>query len=322
MAPVGPPPAGACADMQIIILGSAAGGGFPQWNCACGNCARARAGDPAAKPRSQSSAAVSADGERWFLLNCSPDVRMQIERTPALQPQRGVRHSPIAGVVLTNGDVDHVAGLLSLRERQPFVLYATSRVLAALAANPIFGVLREDLVERRALGLGEHMALSGPGSEAAGIEVEAFAVPGKVALYLEDPKAEGFGTVAEDTIGLRLSEPASGRSAYYLPGCAALTAELGRKLAGAELVLFDGTTWRDDEMAASGTGEKTARRMGHMCMDGDGGSLAAFAGLGVRRKLYVHLNNTNPALLSGSAERAAVEAAGWQVAEDGMEIVL
>jgi pyrroloquinoline quinone biosynthesis protein B len=308
--------------MQIIILGSAAGGGFPQWNCACGNCARARAGHPAAKPRSQSSAAVSADGERWFLLNCSPDVRMQIEQTPALQPRHGVRHSPIAGVVLTNGDVDHVAGLLSLRERQPFVLYATSRVLAALAANPIFRVLRQDLVERRALGLGELAALSGPGGNAAGIEVEAFAVPGKVALYLEDPEAEGFGTVAEDTIGLRLSEPASGRAAYYLPGCAALPADLGRKLTGAELVLFDGTTWRDDEMAASGTGEKTAGRMGHMCMEGVSGSLAAFAGLGVERKIYVHLNNTNPALLSDSAERAAVEAAGWQVAEDGMEIVL
>lgn len=322
MAPVGPLPAGACTDMRIIILGSAAGGGFPQWNCACGNCARARAGDPAAKRRSQSSAAVSADGERWFLLNCSPDVRMQIEQTPALQPQRGVRHSPIAGVVLTNGDVDHVAGLLSLRERQPFVLYATARVLAALAANPIFGVLREDLVEHRALELGEHTALCGPGGEAGGIEVEAFAVPGKVALYLEDPKAEGFGTVAEDTIGLRLSEPASGRAAYYLPGCAALPADLGRKLTGAELVLFDGTTWRDDEMAASGTGKKTAARMGHMCMAGEGGSLAAFAGLGVRRKLYVHLNNTNLALLADSAERAAVEAAGWQVAEDGMEIVL
>jgi pyrroloquinoline quinone biosynthesis protein B len=308
--------------MQIIILGSAAGGGFPQWNCACGNCARARAGDPAAKPRSQSSAAVSADGDRWFLLNCSPDVRMQIEQTPALQPKRGVRHSPIAGVALTNGDVDHVAGLLSLRERQPFVLYATARVLAALAANPIFGVLRDDLVERRTLALGERVALSGPGGEAGGIEVETFAVPGKVALYLEDPQAQGFGTVAEDTVGLRLSEPATGRSAYYLPGCAALPAELGRKLTGAELVLFDGTTWRDDEMAASGTGEKTAGRMGHMCMAGGGGSLAAFAGLDVRRKLYVHLNNTNPALLSDSAERAAVEAAGWQVAEDGMELVL
>jgi pyrroloquinoline quinone biosynthesis protein B len=322
MAPVGPPPAGACTDMQIIILGSAAGGGFPQWNCACGNCARARAGDPAAKPRSQSSAAVSADGEHWFLLNCSPDVRMQIEQTPALQPKLGVRHSPLAGVVLTNGDVDHVAGLLSLRERQPFVLYATARVLAALAANPIFGVLREDLVERRALGLGERVSLCGPGGEAGGIEAEAFEVPGKVALYLEDPQAEGYGTVAEDTIGLRLSEPGAGRSAYYLPGCAALPADLGRKLAGAELVLFDGTTWRDDEMAASGTGDKTAARMGHMCMAGDRGSLAAFARLDVRRKLYVHLNNTNPALLSDTAERAAVEAAGWQVAEDGMEIVL
>lgn len=322
MAPVGPLPAGACTDMRIIILGSAAGGGFPQWNCACGNCARARAGDPAAKPRTQSSAAVSADGERWFLLNCSPDVRLQIEQTPALQPRRGVRHSPISGVVLTNGDVDHVAGLLSLRERQPFVLYATARVLAALAANPIFGVLREDLVERRALRLDEVAALSGPDGESGGVDAEAFAVPGKVALYLEDPGAERFGTVPEDTIGLRLSAGGGGRSLYYIPGCAALTAELGRRLAGADVVMFDGTTWRDDEMAASGTGEKTAGRMGHMCIAGESGSLAAFAGLDAGRKIYVHLNNTNPALLSDSQERAAVEAAGWRVAEDGMEIVL
>lgn len=322
MAPVGLPPAGACTVMRIIILGSAAGGGFPQWNCACGNCARARAGDPAAKPRTQSSAAISADGEAWFLLNCSPDVRWQIEQTPALQPRGGVRHSPIAGVILTNGDVDHVAGLLSLRERQPFVLYATARVLAALAANPIFAVLREDLVERRPLGLGEVIELRGPDGKASGIEAEAFAVPGKVALYLEDPAAERFGTVAEDTIGLRLRDTNTGRALHYLPGCAALPDDLARRLNGAELVLFDGTTWRDDEMAVSGTGEKTAGRMGHMCMTGEAGSLAAFARLGVGQKVYVHLNNTNPALLADSPERAAVEAASWQVAEDGMEIVL
>lgn len=322
MAPVGPPPAGACTDMRIIILGSAAGGGFPQWNCACGNCARARAGDPAAKPRSQSSAAVSADGESWFLLNCSPDVRLQIEQTPALQPRRGVRHSPMAGVVLTNGDVDHVAGLLTLRERHPFVLYATARVLAALAANPIFGVLRADLVKRRPLGLGEVVGLAGPDGEASGISIEAFAVPGKIALYLEDPEAERFGTVAEDTIGLRLSDTATGRVLYYIPGCAALSEDLSRRLAGAEVVLFDGTTWLDDEMAASGAGEKTAGRMGHMCIAGDSGSLAAFSGLDARRKIYVHLNNTNPALLSDSHARAEVEAAGWEVAEDGMEITL
>jgi pyrroloquinoline quinone biosynthesis protein B len=322
MAPVGSLPAGACTAMRIMILGSAAGGGFPQWNCACANCARARAGDPAAMPRTQSSLAVSADGAAWFLLNCSPDVRWQIERTAVLQPRRAVRHSPIAGVVLTNGDVDHIAGLLSLRESQPIVLCATGRVLAAIAANPIFGVLREGLVERRALMLDQVIGLRGADGAPSGIEVEPFAVPGKVALYLEDPQAERFGTVAEDTIGLRIGEAAAGRSLYYIPGCAALPEDLARRLSGADLVLFDGTTWRDDEMAASGTGEKTAARMGHMCMTGDGGSLAAFAGLTVRRRVYVHLNNTNPVLLADSAERAAVEAAGWQVAHDGMEITL
>lgn len=322
MAPVGPLPAGACTAMRIIILGSAAGGGFPQWNCACGNCARARAGDPAARPRTQSSVAVSADGASWVLLNCSPDVRVQIESTPTLQPRNGIRHSPIAAVVLTNGDVDHVAGLLSLRERQPFALYATGRVLAALAANPMFGVLRPEMVARRSLALGETVPLQGPGGTPLGIEAEAFAVPGKVALYLEDPEAEHFGSVAEDTIGLRLADAENGRSLFYVPGCAALSEALAARLRDAGLVLFDGTTWRDDEMAQSGTGEKTAGRMGHMCMSGETGSLAAFAGLNVERKIYVHLNNTNPALVADTPERAAVEAAGWQVAEDGMEVAL
>ncbi|MBL8659208.1 MAG: pyrroloquinoline quinone biosynthesis protein PqqB [Rhodospirillales bacterium] len=308
--------------MRIIILGSAAGGGFPQWNCLCPNCARARAGDPAALPRTQSSAAVSTDGRQWFLLNCSPDIRWQVEQTPDMQPRRAVRDSPIAGVILTNADVDHVAGLLSLRESQPFILYATGRVLAALADNPIFAVLRADLVQRRSLSLDDPIALQGPTGAAGGLTIEAFAVPGKVALYLEDPAAMAFGSVAEDTVGLKLSEPETGRSFFYLPGCAAMPPALAERLRDAELVLFDGTTWRDDEMPASGAGAKTAGRMGHMCMSDAGGSLAAFASLNVRRKIYVHLNNTNPALLADSTERAALEAHGWQVATDGMEIEL
>lgn len=266
--------------------------------------------------------AVSADGRRWVLLNASPDIRQQIEQTPCLHPQDGVRHSPIAGVVLTNGDVDHVAGLLSLREGQPFRLHATNRVLAALADNPVFDVLRRDVVDRVPLMLDEIVALISPDGVDTGLIVEAFAVPGKVALYLEDQTVADFGTVAEDTIGLRVSEATSERAFYYLPGCANLPANLADRLRGAGLVLFDGTTWRDDEMAARGAGVKTSKRMGHMCMSGVSGSLAAFADLGVERKVYIHMNNTNPVLVADSAERATAEAKGWQIADDGMEFIL
>ncbi len=201
-------------------------------------------------------------------------------------------------------------------------LYATGRVLAVLAANSVFNVLRRDIVGRKPLALDVPLALSGPDGEPSGLTVEAFAVPGKVALYLEDPAAANFGTVAEDTIGLHISEAATGRGFYYVPGCAALPTDLARRLAGTKLVFFDGTTWSDDEMAETGAGEKTAARMGHMCMSGERGSLAAFVGLDVGRKVYIHINNTNPVLLADSAERAAIEASGWEVAADGMEVIL
>jgi pyrroloquinoline quinone biosynthesis protein B len=305
--------------MRVIVLGSAAGGGFPQWNCNCENCRRARANDSNAIARTQSSLAVSADGAHWHLLNASPDVRQQLERTPALHPRRGVRDSPIAGVVLTNADVDHIAGLLSLRESQAFVLYATRRVLAALAGNPVFDVLRRDIVARVPLDLDVETVLAGPDATPTGLSVEAFAVPGKIALYLEDSSAgPDFGTAREDTIALKISD--GGSFFYYLPACARLSEEIAHRLAGAPLVFFDGTTWTDGEMLSSGAGVKTAGRMGHMSVSGTGGSLAAFASLGVRRKIFIHINNTNPMLLGDSAERKAAEAAGWEIAFDGMEV--
>lgn len=305
--------------MRVIVLGSAAGGGFPQWNCNCKNCRRARANDPNAIARTQSSLAVSADGAQWCLLNASPDLRQQLERTPALHPRSGVRDSPIAGVVLTNADVDHVAGLLSLRESQSFVLYATRRVLAVLAGNPVFDVLRRDIVQRVPLDLDGETVPAKPMS--SGLGVEGFAVPGKVALYLEDSSAgPGFGTNPEDTIGLKVHDRGSGSFFYYVPACARLSEDIADRLAGAPLVFFDGTTWTDDEMLSSGTGVKTAVRMGHMSVSGAGGSLAAFASLGVRRKIFIHINNTNPMLLGDSPERSVSEAAGWEIAFDGMEV--
>ena len=309
--------------MRVLVLGSAAGGGFPQWNCHCANCRRARAGDPAAKSRTQSSLAVTADGERWFLLNASPDLRQQIAASPPLQPRSGPRHSPIAGVVLTNGDVDHVAGLLSLRESQPLAIYAAERVLDLVGANSIFRVLDANLVTRRALQLEQPVALVGAEGKPSGLEVVAYVVPGKVALYAEDLKAgPAFGTKPGDTIGLEIVERATGARFHYLPGCAELPASLRDRLAGASLVFFDGTLWRDDEMIGAGLGGKTGRRMGHMSVSGDEGTIAAFKDLDVARKVFIHINNSNPMILDDSPERAAAEAAGWQVAWDGMEIAL
>ena len=309
--------------MRILVLGSAAGGGFPQWNCRCANCERARNGDAAAAPRTQSSLAVTADGRRWFLLNASPDIRAQIAANPPLHPRAGLRDSPIAGVVLSNGDVDHVAGLLSLREGQPLAVYATVRVHEILRGNNIFNVLNPALVERREMRLDVPLDLAGPDRSPTGLRVSAYAVPGKIALYAEDPSAgPGLGTRPGDTVGLEIEAVATGARFHYLPGCAAMPPELAARLAGAELAFFDGTLWRDDEMVDAGLGAKTGRRMGHMSVSGEAGSLAAFAPLGVKRKVFVHVNNSNPMIVDGSPERRAVEAAGWQVAYDGMSIEL
>jgi pyrroloquinoline quinone biosynthesis protein B len=303
--------------MIIKVLGSAAGGGFPQANCNCCNCADARAGKPGLRRRTQSSLAVSPDGRRWVLLNASPDIRQQIEATPELAPGgRDLRSSPIAAVVLTNGDVDHVAGLLSLREGFLFDLFASERVLAILASNPIFNVLDPGRVPRISLRLGDTIKVM------PDLQVEAFAVPGKVALYMEDETAgPSLGTQAGDTLGLKVSD-VLGRTFFYVPGCAAVDAKLARRLTGAALVLFDGTLYTDEELIAQGLSSKTGKRMGHISMSGQDGSIAAFAPLDVKRRIYVHMNNSNPALREGSGERAAVEHAGWEVAFDGMEIRL
>jgi pyrroloquinoline quinone biosynthesis protein B len=308
--------------VKIIILGSAAGGGFPQWNCNCALCRRARSGDPAAVPRTQSSLAVSANGVNWFLLNASPDLRQQILQTRSLHPAEGLRHSPLAGAVLTNADVDHVAGLLSLREGQPLSIYATGRVHRVLAANPIFEVLNTSVVIRRNLIPEEQVDLLLPDGRRSGLAALAFPVPGKVALWLEDPAKADFGSVEEDSVGLCLTDRTNGRSLWYVPGCAAMPAALAARLDGAELLLFDGTTWSDDELQRTGVGTKTGRRMGHMSMSGPDGSIAALAQVAIGRRIFIHINNTNPVLLADSPERAEAVRAGWEIAHDGLEITL
>ena len=307
--------------LEAVVLGSAAGGGFPQWNSNAPACRRARARDGAAAARSQTSLAVSANGCDWFILNASPDLRLQIEATAALHPTERLRSSPIAGVLIPGGDVDALAGLLHLRERHRFSVYAPERVLAVIAANPIFHVLAPDCVERVALPLDRPIELVG-GVGPSGVAVAAFAVPAKVPLFLEtagqDPQIAEEG----DSVGLQIIDSGTGKSFFFIPGCAAMTDRLRRRLTGSELVFFDGTLWRDDEMIRLGVGNKTGLRMGHMSMSGDDGAIAAFRDLGVKRRVFIHINNSNPVLLDDSPERQLAEAAGWEIAYDGMEVRL
>jgi pyrroloquinoline quinone biosynthesis protein B len=309
--------------MRTIVLGAAAGGGFPQWNCACPNCRRARQGDPAAPPRTQSSLAVSADGVRWLILNASPDLRQQILQTPGLQPRAdaGLRDSPIAAVAVTNGDVDHVGGLINLREGWPFGLYAHDRLHETLDANTVFGVLNPEQVARRPLPLDARTPIADGAGREIGLSVETFAVPGKVPLYREAEAGAGdYAGEVGDTVAVQLIVPGSAARVYYVPNCARLDAATADRLKGADLVFFDGTLYRDDEMIETGLGHKTGRRMGHMPVAGEGGSLEAFRDLDVGRKVFVHINNSNPILCADTPERAEVEAAGWTVAHDGLEV--
>jgi pyrroloquinoline quinone biosynthesis protein B len=307
--------------LEAVVLGSAAGGGFPQWNSNAPACRSARYGQKGVLRRSQASLAVSANCSDWFVLNASPDLRLQIEAAPSLHPRDGLRSSPISGVVVTGGDVDSVAGLLHLRERHRFSVYAPAQVLAIIAANPIFGVLAPDCVKRIELPLEERTQLAGA-SGASGLAVVAFAVPAKVPLYLENAGEEPAIGEAGDAVGLEVVDTGTNKSLFFIPGCAAMTERLRRRLTGAELVFFDGTLWRDDEMIRLGVGSKTGRRMGHMSMTGADGTIAAFRDLGVRRRIFIHINNSNPVLLEDSAERREAEDAGWEIAYDGMEVSL
>lgn len=302
--------------LSAFILGAAAGGGFPQWNCGCPVCRLAWAGDTRVKRRTQASLAITADdpdapGARFVLVNASPDLRQQILSTPALQP-RALRDSPISAVVLTGAEVDQTAGLLTLRERGPFVLHATEATLDILAANSIFGVLAPDVVSRRPVRAGERFALPG------GLEAELFLVPGKAPLYLEG-EAPALAAETEANVGLEIA--CGDKRLVFIPGAAKLTPAVIARVRDADVMLFDGTLYDDDEMIAAGAGTKTGRRMGHMPVGGPDGTLAALEGM-ARRRILIHINNTNPILIEDSPERRAVEKAGFEVAEDGMRIAL
>lgn len=305
--------------LRVVVLGAAAGGGVPQWNCGCPVCAAAREDHPELRS-TQASIAISADDAHWFLINASPDLRQQLIATPQLHP-RSLRHSPITGVILTNGEVDAVAGLLSLREGSKFTIYAHQRVLAILKDNSIFNVLGETNVRRQPIVIDEAFEPRLPDGSPSGIEVLPFAVAGKGAWYLEG-KAHPADDGAGDTIGLRIGDKATGKHFYFIAACAHLTPELEARLKGAPLIFFDGTLWRDDELIVAGLGSKTGQGMGHISMSGENGAIAAMADLGIERKIFLHINNSNPVLLRDSTERAIAEGAGWQIPADGTEITL
>lgn len=308
--------------LRVVVLGAAAGGGVPQWNCGCAVCRASRSDRPELQS-TQSSVAVSVDDAHWFLINASPDIRQQITATPRLHPKAGaLRHSPITGVILTNGEVDAVAGLLSLRESSPFTIYAHRQVLAILASNSIFNVLNDKLVRREPIATDRAFEPLLPDGSPSGLEVLPFVVPGKRAWYLEGRQHPGDDDAAGDTLGLRVTDKRSGQYFYHLAACARVTPDLAQRIEGAPLVFFDGTVWRDDELIAAGLGRKTGQAMGHIAMSGADGAIAALAPLNIARKLFLHINNSNPALLADSPERKAALQAGWELASDGMEIAL
>jgi pyrroloquinoline quinone biosynthesis protein B len=294
--------------MRAVILGSAAGGGFPQWNCACTNCALAWQRDLRAPWRTQSALAVVSEGGA-VVVDASPDLGQQIRATPALWPQKS-RHSPITTVVLTSAEIDHVAGLSYLREGHSFDLIALGPVRTAIHGNPMFAPLRARWIEAQS-----NVLL--PNGDGFGLTL--FAVPGKVPLYLEDA-ALRLDSADGETSGVLIQGRAT--RLLYIPGCATLTEDVRDKAAFADVVLFDGTLFDDEEMRRGGLGQKTGRRMGHMPMTGVGGSLDWLASLSARRKIYTHLNNSNPALIEGTRERRLIESAGVEIAYDGLEIDL
>lgn len=305
--------------LQVLVLGSAAGGGFPQWNCGCKNCVQVRAGEAGWQVRTQDSLAVSRDGERWWLLNASPDVLQQVQQNPELWPRR-LRDSPIAGVVLSNGDLDHVLGLLQLRESQPLSVYATERVLAGLRENAALRTLERfpGHVLWQTLRLAEPVELAEADGASSGITLLPFALPGKSPLHLAS-----WPPSLEDNVGLRLTAR-GGRpeSALVYASAVASLSKLPRELDACSALFMDGTFWSEEELPQQGIGSAPARSMAHLPMSSDTGSLRALAPLAVQRRIYTHINNTNPVLDPGSPERAELEASGWLVASDGLRFEL
>lgn len=311
--------------MFIRILGASAGGGLPQWNCACPNCRKARAGDSSVRPRTSDSLAVSADGGSWVLLNASPDVVFQIEANPPLQAGASVRGTPIAGVLLTDAELDHTAGLLQLRQSAELSVHAPGAVLSALAASFPVRRLLEPFASYR-------WTEARPGASfplfGGKIVVSCFSMGSKPPRYAAESLRYGQGVSVRGSlpaepdwvVGYRLEDASAGGVAVYAPGVERWTEELQRQASGANCLLIDGTFWRSDELQLAGVSDWTAADMGHLPVSGAGGSLEKLAGLQADRKIYIHINNTNPMLDENSPERRELEALGIEVGFDGMEL--
>ncbi len=296
--------------MWLRVLGSGAGGGFPQWNCRCPTCRAVRDGSRPCRPRTQSSIAVSPDGDRWFLVNASPDIRVQIEASPALHPSDD-RVTPLQAVLLTDAEIDHTLGLLLLREGRGVTVHATGLTHETLRSGTSILTTLERYcpVDWRPVEPGTDVGL------ADGLFYRAFDVP--------TTKQARFGAADDEVgrvVGYRFTDQGSGRFAVYLPGVQELTAALRAEIDGAAVLLIDGTCWHDDELKRLGLADKTAHDMGHLAVGDPGGSLDQLATLRTGRTIYVHINNTNPMLIEDSPERRVVEERGVEVATDGLEV--
>jgi pyrroloquinoline quinone biosynthesis protein B len=309
--------------MKVQILGSAAGGGFPQWNCNCANCRAVRSGVFAGKARTQTQVAVSADGQEWFLLNASPDLRLQIEATRSLHPRGAGRHSPIAGVVITSADLDQIVGLLSLRELQPLRVYCTPSIRQVLREdNSIFGMLNR-IPEQTIwidVDLDNEFRLDGLSLSGNPLTCTAFSLGSHYPVYVSSNRAAAL--CPEEALAGLLVASSSGARLAYLPAVPALDDSLIALLETVDMLLFDGTFWSDDELIRVQGKGATAREMGHIPISGVEGSLRRLAGLKRPRKIFLHVNNTNPVLDESSEQHKGARAEGWEVAEDGWQFEL
>lgn len=309
--------------MYLRVLGSAAGGGFPQWNCGCQNCRRIRQGTFPGTARSQTQLAIRGDTGGWFLINASPDLREQVASFHALDPSpTSFRGSPIDGIVLTSAELDAALGLLLLRESQPLAVYATDSVRRLLVEdNSIFGVLRRhpDQIRWRAIDAGHPFLLHTPQDESTGIRCTPITTGGGFPGYVSTARAAELD-VGNAVIGLFIEHGT--KEIAFVPGAATISSPWLERMSACDAIFFDGTFWSDDELIrVQGTG-KTARQMGHLPVGGVDGSLQQFSSLTAPRKIFIHINNTNPMLDQESAEYRQIRAAGWELATDGMELTL
>jgi len=314
--------------MLVKILGSAAGGGFPQWNCACPNCRALRAGTFHGKTRTQAQVAISADGRSWFLLGASPDLRAQIEATPELHPrcesnEDGIRQSPIAGAVLANADVDHVLGLLLLRELQPLRVCAALSIYRVLTEdNSMFAMLQRvpSQVTWADLVPGTTFPLLNPAGEDSGLRCRALSLGTHYPAYVSTRRQSDLSR-REASLGLFVESP-SGKRLAYMPAVPQIDDVLLKELDASDVLLFDGTFWSDDELIHIQGSGQTAQEMGHVPVSSAEGSLSKLARVRRPRKIYVHINNTNPMLNEAVPEYRQVRESGWEIAEDGWQFDL